>query len=305
MLAGVPFVMSPPTRVAVLGSCVSRDAFNSRFSPTYKDLYDCVALSNQVSFLSLMDRPVDLTAEQIGDLDAYSQREVLKETSRGFLHELVEQRPEYVIIDLFADVHFGCVVWDERYLTRNRWKIMKSAVYQQAVKAGQVRDVTPTADPKTYRRLWLAAVDDFFAFLDRELPQTKVILHRARNVTRARSADGTVRNHGNRADLTRMNDWWDQLDDELQRRHVDRVIDVFTEELTSHDGHPWGAFAVHYTDDYHAAFLSNLGQIVVSDLRAAAGISVATAAAPSAPDAGRASPSGGRLAGLRALASRR
>ncbi|MGN6301358.1 MAG: DUF6270 domain-containing protein [Angustibacter sp.] len=291
----------PVTRVAVLGSCVSRDVFATRFLPDYKDLYRCVALSNQVSFISLMDDAVDLGAQQLGDLSDYERREVLAETSRAFLAQLVEQRPHYVVVDLFADVHFGCVRWNDRWLTRNRWKLLKAKVYQDAVQAGEVTELTPTGDEQEYLRVWSQAVERFFAWLHAELPETKVVLHRARNVTRTLTADGEVRDLGNRAQLEAMNRWWDRLDDELQRGYVDHVIDVFHDDLASPHDHPWGPFAVHYPTTYHTTFLSKLSAIVVGDLRRrVAGLPPAPVPPPPAPAP---TPSAGRRGARRLLSA--
>ncbi|SFO20396.1 hypothetical protein SAMN05660359_02013 [Geodermatophilus obscurus] len=286
-----------PVRVAVLGSCVSRDLFNSRFNPNYKDLFECVALSNQVSLISLMSGRVDVPPARMGNLDPYGQREVTKEVTRSFLDELLIQRPGYLLIDLFADVHFGCFSVNGSYLTRNRWKIMRTPFFSES----DTVDLVPGADRAGYLVMWRDALDRLLAFLGRELPETRLVLHRARNVTRSVAEDGSERSLGREAELRDMNDWWETLDAELSSRGVDRVINVFTDDLTSTDSHPWGPFAVHYTLDYHPAALTRLTQIVLADVRSAAD---GTALARSVPSRlfvhGRA-----RLGGLRSLTRRR
>lgn len=258
-----PYQALSPIRVAVLGSCVSRDLFNSRFNPGYKKLFDCVALSNQVSLISLMSQAVDVPAESVTELDEYGRREVTKEVTRSFLDELIRERPDYLLMDMFADVHFGCFSVDGRYLTRNRWKIMNTRFYAEADK----RELVPEADYEGYLTEWRAALDRLLVFLGTHLPDTKLVLHRARNVTRTVAADGTVRPHGRERQLLAMNDWWARLDQEVTARGVDRVIDLFTPDLTSADAHPWGPFAVHYTLDYHPVALAELTRIVLSDAR--------------------------------------
>ena len=262
-MLGVANNVASPVAVAVLGSCVSRDLFNSRFNPHYKDLFDCVVLSNQTSLISLMSEPVDVPAERMADLDDYGRRELAREASRAVLAELVEKRPEYVLIDLFADVHFGCFAVDGRYLTRNRWKVMNTSFYAEAQRV----DLLPE-DRDAYLARWREAVDGFLAFMGRELPDTRLVLHRARNVTQSIGADGELHSLGRQRALRDMNEWWDVLDGELASRGIDRVLDVFRPDLTSFQAHPWGPFAVHYTLDYHAEALSKLTQIVLADARA-------------------------------------
>jgi len=259
----VPFAPAPPVRIAVLGSCVSRDLFNSRFNPHYKDLFECVALSNQVSLISLMSPPVEVPAAAMAELDAYGRREVTAEVSRSFLTDVVAARPDYLLLDLFADVHFGCFSVDGSHLTKNRWKIMRAGFYAQAAKI----DLVPEDDHEAYLVAWRCSLDALLEFLGRELPSTRLVLHRARNVLRTRDEDGQVRPLGPQGRLAEMNGWWDRLDAEVAARGVDRVLDLVTPELTSVHDHPWGPFAVHYTLDYHPAALSKLTQIVLSDAR--------------------------------------
>lgn len=280
----VSYELTSPVSVAVLGSCVSRDLFNSKFNPHYKDLFDCVALSNQVSLVSLMSEAIDIPNEMMAELDAYSRGEVAKEASRSFLADLVSLRPEYLIIDLFADVHFGVFQVDDRYLTRNRWKIMKARFYADAQKV----DLIPERDPDAYLEVWRESVDRLFHFLADKLPDTRVILHRARNVTHSSGPDGAVRSLGREPQIRAMNEWWDRLDAELTERGVIRQLDLYRDDLTSFDAHPWGPFAVHYTLDYHAAALSKLTQIVLSDARRrpCTGDNSATVA-PARPTGGR------------------
>jgi hypothetical protein len=259
----VSIAEAPPVRIAVLGSCVTRDLFNRTFNPHYKDLFDCVALANQTSLISLMSAAVDVAPEDVTALDELGRRDVLREASRAFLGEIVAARPEYLIIDLFADVHFGCFEVDGKYLTRNRWKTLKTRFYQQA----STTDLLPLDDRGTYLEVWRRSVDAFLDFMRTHLPETRLVLHRSRNATRVRSADGEVSDLGGGAHLRAMNEWWDVLDDELVRRGIDRVIDVFTPDVMTFQAHPWGAFPVHYTLDYHAGALSRLTQIVLADSR--------------------------------------
>lgn len=278
----VPFQLEPPVRVAVLGSCVSRDLFNSRFNPHYKDLFECVALSNQVSLISLMSPPVDVPGAAMGELDDYGRREVTAEASRSFLADVVAGRPDYLLLDLFADVHFGCFTVAGSHLTRNRWKIMNTRFYAEADRA----DLVPDDDREAYLAAWRRSLDALLEFLARELPDTRLVLHRARNVVRTRGEDGEVRFLGGRARLAEMNAWWDRLDAEVTARGVVRSLDLFTPELTSIDSHPWGSFAVHYTLDYHPAALSKLTQIALSDARqsAAEGLRAGRRAVPAPPE---------------------
>jgi hypothetical protein len=251
------------TEVAVVGSCVSRDVFNSRFNPNYKDLFDCTVLGNQLSLISLMDAPFTLDEADIAELNEYDSRDARREAQKSLLGELVEAQPAYLILDFFSDAHFGCFSVDGHMFTRNRWKIMKASLYTKH----ETADLVPTLDPDAYFQLWTEAADRFLAFVHEKLPSTRVLLHSARNVTVRVDPDGSETPHGPTGELLDMNEWWNRLDQYVIKNHSPRVLDLFTPELRTFQEHPWGPFAVHYTLDYHARFLSKLTKIVVSDAR--------------------------------------
>ena len=64
--------MNRPVRVAVMGSCTTRDNFNSRFNPDYKQMWDCVLLQNQSSLLSIMAPPLEISEDQLGEVGAFT-----------------------------------------------------------------------------------------------------------------------------------------------------------------------------------------------------------------------------------------
>ncbi|MGP5698730.1 DUF6270 domain-containing protein [Glutamicibacter arilaitensis] len=104
--------MEPLIKVAVIGSCVTRDIFNRTFNPGYKDLFECVALANQVSIVSLMSPPVPVDPEDLDGLEPRVHGEIVKEFSRHFLTELLETEPDYLLMDFRPDIVFGFVDLD-------------------------------------------------------------------------------------------------------------------------------------------------------------------------------------------------
>lgn len=255
--------MSVPVRVAVFGSCLTRDVFNRRFSPHYRDLFDCVLLANQTSVISEMSPPVDVTGADLSGIDEPGQAEVRADLTRSFLTDLERLQPDYLVLDWFADVHFGCARLDGGIVTRNRWKIAKTPFYEQTWQA----DLRPRG--REYREQWNEAARQLVAHVRTTSPGTRLVLHAARNATSVRRRGGEVERFGNAERLERMNRWWGRLNADFAPL-ADAVIDIFTDETISFDEHPWGPFAVHYELDYHAAFLSKLTAIALGDALAAA-----------------------------------
>ena len=257
------WAMSLPVRIAVFGSCLTRDVFNRRFSPHYKDLFDCVLLANQTSLISLMSPPVDDTGADLSNLDALGEREVRADLRRSFLVDLERLEPDYLIVDWFADVHFGCAVLEGGIVTRNRWKTVRTPFYQQTWR----EDIVPRG--AAYRERWEEAARQFVAEVRRRSPRTRIVLHAAQNATAFRTAQGDIVPLASADQFARMNKRWQRLNASFAGL-ADATIDVFHDEVVSFEEHPWGRFAVHYELSYHAAFLSKLTALALDDARTAA-----------------------------------
>lgn len=255
--------------VAVMGSCITRDNFNSRFNPGYRDGFVCPLHQNQTSVISLMSAPVVAAWSPVKEMSDYDRWNVGTELDKSFLGGLLALRPETLILDFFADVHFGVVRLDSgEYLTDNRWKLQHTDLYQGWQRAGRLRRLTLLDDTESYLPLWREALGRFIGLVREQLPQTRIVLHRGRNTNTLAMPDGEalVLNRARpMADLPveEANRLWAVLDDHAADL-VDAVIDLTDRDYPSSDQHPWGPFYVHYAMDYYPRFLAELGAIVGS-----------------------------------------
>ncbi|MGH1563818.1 DUF6270 domain-containing protein [Mumia sp. DW29H23] len=265
-----------PRTVAVFGSCITRDCFNSRFNPGYKETYRCELLQNQMSLLSLMSDPVLEEWEPTRVMSEYDLWNVRTEFSKEFLDEVVRLQPEYLIVDFFGDAHFGCVrLPDGRYVTDNRWKVRHTSIYERLHEAGQLEQVRGREDPDHYFALWSEALDRFAVFVREHLPSSKVIVHHGHHTgwlelpdeSRPVPLSGVHRKARrlHRIDVEAANALWRRMDaravEVLGAVSIDLTADVFP----TYDEHPWGPFYVHYPADYYRRFLAELHKIVVAD----------------------------------------
>lgn len=257
--------MDPLIKVAVIGSCVSRDIFNRTFNPGYKDIFECVALANQVSLVSLMSDPVPVDPEHLNGLNRRVHGELTREFSRHFLTELLETEPDYVLMDFRPDIVFG---FDDLStggtVTHNTWSTTKTRFYQEREATWYRADRTPV---QFYAR-WKDAADRFIEWLNTNLPNTKIIVHKARNIATWTTKAGEVKNFSPWS--LRMNKHWDTMDNYVTAKPGVRSIDVLVPGQQSFEAHPWGPSALHYTFDYHQRFLSRFSRMAIDDVITAA-----------------------------------
>ncbi|WP_242144837.1 MULTISPECIES: hypothetical protein [unclassified Bacillus cereus group] len=68
--------MDKPVTISVLGPCVTRDNFNSKFNYDYKRYYNCISLQKQTSIISLMAEPTPFSADKLSNLNEWDTKEV-------------------------------------------------------------------------------------------------------------------------------------------------------------------------------------------------------------------------------------
>jgi hypothetical protein len=257
-----------PISIAVMGSCVTRDNFNSRFNPGYKRMYNTVLMQNQSSMISLMSPPVPISEAEIGPGTAYDQWNVATDFSKEFLVELERLQPRYLILDFFGDVHFGVLeIADGQWVTNNRWKLWKTPYYVRRKEAGEQRTLTLQDDTETYLTLWRDAFDRFAEHVKRVAADTQVVVHRGRNASKIVLSGETEpvpllsNSRLAKIDIARYNELWSLLDDYACAVPGYATIDVTASDYPTFSEHPWGPYFVHYTLDYYADFLTSLNRI--------------------------------------------
>ncbi|MET4094711.1 DUF6270 domain-containing protein [Arthrobacter sp. UYCu712] len=247
-----------PIKVAVFGSCVTIDNFNRTFNPGYKDLFECVAMADHVSMVSLMSDPINVDPATLDGLETRIFDKLQREFSRAYLSELKDSQPDYLVMDFWPDLIFGFArLGGGEYITNNAWSTVNTMFYK-AQEADVCRINSRTDE---FMTVWTAAVDRFMAYIQEECPHTRVVVHRSRNV--GSWLDNSGATHDFSPWAASMNRHWEAMDDHLSANYEVDCIDVMPEGLQSFEGHPWGKFPVHYTFDYHALFLARMAQIAL------------------------------------------
>ncbi|WP_370616465.1 DUF6270 domain-containing protein [Mumia qirimensis] len=265
-----------PRTVAVFGSCITRDCFNSRFNPDYKDTYRCDLLQNQMSLLSLMSDPVLEAWQPTRVMSEYDLWNVRTEFSKEFLDKVVRLQPDYLVVDFFGDAHFGCVrLPDGRFLTDNRWKVRHTDLYRRLRDEGRLEQVRGRENPDAYFELWSQALDRFAEFVGEHLPRSRVVVHHGHHTGWLDLPDrpqpvplrGRARSERrlHKIDVDAANALWSRLDARAVEVLGAASIDLTGERFPTYDDHPWGPFYVHYPDDYYQRFLAELHKIVVAN----------------------------------------
>ncbi|WP_056465298.1 DUF6270 domain-containing protein [Bacillus sp. FJAT-25509] len=241
-------------KVAAFGSCVTRDNFNSKFNLNYKNHFELIRYQNQSSIISLMGNPIPYNREKIDNLNQYEQNDVFDDLEKNFLNDLINKQPEALILDFFGDVYFGCLKTNSSYFTNNRWKITKTSFYREL---NEVTTFNLNTNLSEYFTLWKQSIDKFLQIINREIPNCKIILHKARFTGMYYDQEQNIKKINSDTDIELLNAFWDQLDEYVISNYEVSTINVKQNYISIAD-HAWGIFHLHFEPNYYKNFLAQL-----------------------------------------------
>ncbi|CAI9385748.1 MULTISPECIES: DUF6270 domain-containing protein [Bacillaceae] len=166
-------------RIAVIGSCVSRDVFNSNIIPDYKELYEVVSTVWQTSIPSLISKKIKITDEDMElskELSKHRLNTLKRDIKKTHLKELIESKPDFIIIDFFADIRYGYVKLNSSenyYLTNNPNGFRQTRFYKEK-KYGKTYNVHKN---KRFYEFFYNSFDKFYNMVKEELPKTVILIN--------------------------------------------------------------------------------------------------------------------------------
>lgn len=257
-------------RVAILGSCITRDVWRFRGAGVTEPKLDLLYLS-RTSLPSLFATPVagfSPAAEPPGPLRRQQHRALVADLRKTALAELVAFRPTHLIFD-FIDERYDLLAVDGAVAT-NSWELAASGYLEQPAFTGARAVPRLSAGCE---RLWFDAAAELAAFVRATpLVDAKLILHAAQWAERQRLADGRTARLGDlqilegqpadivahNALLSRYEAAFCELMPPLSR------VEAPAQRLAD-PGHQWGLSPFHYVPGYYAEIWTQLERLGLGD----------------------------------------
>jgi hypothetical protein len=239
-------------RLGIFGSCVTRDLFED---PALRP--GLVRYASRSSLISAVAAPVALDAGRVRLDSPFQRRCVIEDFGKSFLAELEHDRLDWLVVDLI-DERFDVLRTPDSYVTC-------SSAYSSAGLADEdgfarVRRLTGEAAVLVEQ-----AAAAFAERVTAVLPAERVIVHRARWMTRYRDGERVHDFPADRADFAgHHNAALDHAYDLLER-HLGTPATIALEDGDRHvadAGHRWGLEPYHYDAAYNATALDRLRALV-------------------------------------------
>jgi hypothetical protein len=257
--------MRSKPKVDIIGSCVSRDVFNSRFTTNYKDHVEVEETVYQTALPSLLSQePVPGITELHKAKNVFIQT-LNEEYSGNNLPRVIDSRPDFIIFDFFADVHMGVTRKVGRYVTRNHMAFQAPSDADEYFedKGANVPERMRFEDDE-YCQLAIESLKRLRDQLRSALPETGLIINSARFSTTYKDKGGAVIDFPDAKRLHQKNQAWSLLDEiaanELDAQRISHDSTLFV----ASSSHPWGLHPVHYTQAYYDNLWAKLHRIIES-----------------------------------------
>lgn len=256
-------------KIAVIGSCVSRDGFNSKFVKNYKEFYQCVLSQNHMSMISLLSDPIPFMPKKLdGDITDFNKQILMTELTKGVWDSLKIQNPDYLILDFYPDIYFGVRKVGESFITDKTPLFRKTPLYLTLDLKDSVK-IENNYDE--FMELWKNSVNVFMDRISTEFPNLKIIVNKIHftdffiskesGELKRISETGFCR----KVNVEQINLWLDEFykyfEDNYDVSYLEYEKDYYSEE-----DHIWDLFYVHYTKDFYQDFTTKLLSVILNDL---------------------------------------
>lgn len=254
-------------KVAVVGACVSRDLFNRRFAPEYKEKVILVESIYQSAMPSL-SREESIQVEIPETLQPQFRESMRREYDGQNLARLALSAADIIVFDFFADIHLGITNVNGHRMTRNHMAFNRTAdadVYfddSTLSKPDRMRYEAGVAGVQ-YHELALGSMRKILDVVNERSREPLFVLNSARLSKNYINESGNEEAFPKVESLVRKNGNWDVIDETFQQLTQCVRID-YPEELFKGDvGHPWGKHAAHYAQPYYDYFWNRFDQFIL------------------------------------------
>ncbi|MBC6141312.1 teichoic acid biosynthesis protein [Listeria welshimeri] len=259
-----PKIKQDLTKIAVLGTCFSRNAFNSSpyFNPDYKTFFECSFTQFHSSIISIMTKPANLiNLDKYTDITANEKSYVDEDWGKKFFINLKKSNSDYFLIDLYSDV-IRPVIWIDKETAISLSYVIEQSQLLNDISYERILD---HIDNETYFEEWKYYADQFIEKLTEIIPANRVILNLGGFTTSYYDEKGKVVNYKNKMGIEKNNYFWDRLNNYfLSKLPEAKVIDFSKKNYIGDFNYPFGHSFSHFESSYYKDFLKELIYITKS-----------------------------------------
>lgn len=251
-------------KVAVLGSCFSRQAFNSKsfFNPDYKRFYECGITAYHMSIPSIMSNKIpheqnDLVGEYQSDINVYGKVHF----DKSFLSQLAEYRPDYMIMENYVHITAALIeVAGGGFIDENYY-----LVGTPAFKKLKVTKRIP-AESEEHFEIYKENLLKFKKAISSFIPEDRIVIVRSQPALMKREGDVISEWDSKQAILYRRYIWERYDSFFVSVFPKAKIIDMRDDKYISEKSEHLKFAPSHFGTTYYKDLLNSFNKIVLQDL---------------------------------------
>lgn len=261
--------LSGNIKIGVLGSCYSRNAFNSAmyYNPFYKEKYTVSYALFHSAIPSIMSKPINFD-RKIFEIAGNSNTEIgyiQDDFEKNFFAKLSSAKVDYLIIDLYADAVRDLIVFDNEHIITGTYLIRRTKDFMSSLKDNAT--IVTHNQKELFLKYWRQAAEKFAEKIVKYIPSKNIILNKSRMTDRYFDKKGNIKVFNDYNLINRSNNYFYYMENYLISLLPDiQIIDLSDCNFIGSELHPQGLSPNHYQPEFYKEFLSRVDNIVVKDL---------------------------------------
>lgn len=252
----------------VFGSCTSRDLFTSIINEGYKNYFMHERSLLRSTIISLMEEPIDFNEEDVivpegaggnGGSSKFRTERGKDDLTNKFLEDIIEIQPEFLVMDVIRDVGQGNLKCNNgKYITFNHTDLKHTPFYKRI----KNDNLNIQIDEEGFYKIWKERCDKFFDFMDKNCPNTIIILNSSKFVSKMLKSNGEIVETPQYINKCTINNYYNSMLENYICNNFDVEVLEFDENTLSYEEHKWGHFPVHYYSEFYKNKSTQLREII-------------------------------------------
>ncbi len=253
--------------ISIIGSCQSRDIFNTKFIKEYKKYFRISSYFSMTSMISIMGNSIRYHFSNLVKTDFKDclMEHWYQELEKNALKTLESKQPNVLLLDFYADARYGAIAYGDSYII-NRTGRLKNLGVLNWDKFGKAYSYNENTEE--FIILWKQAFDKFMIFMKEKLPYTTIIINTVKGTKVVTDDMGETYLSPKIEDLDveQINNLWKLFDDYAINNYGLEAL-RYNKEYTLDPGYPFsglGYALVHFHKDYYRDCFEGLKQLTVN-----------------------------------------
>lgn len=243
---------------STMGSCSSRNIFNSEINNDYKSYFKINHSIERVNLISLMSKSVEYDSGLINSDHGYDNTCVIEDFSKRYLDSIKNENFDYIILDNYFDVVFSIIELNRDSFITDSYSLEHTDIYKQFK---DFRRINVSQDFDEYFKLWKNAFDLFFIYFKENCSDTILILNCSRAVYKYCEDDSIFEDSKLKKESLSCNRHLNVLDRYILENYDVEVL-PFDYGTLADKSHIFGFAQTHYESKYYNEKNRQLNEII-------------------------------------------